>query len=266
MGITNRNSGASSFLSTSSLIIPAVLGYLRKIAYWTFLVPGFVLAPVSAQVESYLQRIQATAERQIASHPSLSGYQGSYTVSWESPQPALSAACALPLRVNVVEQAKLWGDIRVQLICPSPGRAGWVKQMRGYVAVEKEFWTLTRSVQAGEPFQQDLAVRIRGDLAQLPPDTLADLVGELDELERKEAKRAIRVGQPLVLNAWKKIAVINKGSYVNLLLEGAGFSVTSTGIALDGGGEGDTIRVRTPDGEVLEGVALEDGVVRVIVR
>lgn len=222
---------------------------------------------LAAQEGSYLQRIQATAERQIAGHVSLANHQDSYSVRWQSPVPKLTETCPLPLRVTLEEQPRMWGPVRVQLTCPGSRQTrGWVRQLQGYVTVQEEFWIASRVIQSGELFDKSMVTKTKGDLAKFTAETAEALVKDLEELAAREAGRRIGSGQPLTVTSWRKKELVTKGQTVDLVLQGDGFEIASTGIALDGGTEGATIRVRTSQGEVVEGIALTTGQVQVVVH
>jgi len=53
---------------------------------------------------------------------------------------------------------------------------------------------------------------------------------------------------------------------VKVTLRGTGFDVAGSGVTLDEGAVGDKVRVKTPEGKVLEGVAEADGSVLVLLN
>lgn len=75
--------------------------------------------------------------------------------------------------------------------------------------------------------------------------------------------RAVEAGQPL-LAAWlARHPVVTAGQRVRVVVEGAGFSVTQEGQALNAALAGATVRVKTTSGRIVHGTAQDDGSVRV---
>jgi flagella basal body P-ring formation protein FlgA len=92
------------------------------------------------------------------------------------------------------------------------------------------------------------------------------LVENPDQLVGHETLRLVAKGRPLVLTDWRQIAVVKRGQRVKLVLLGAGFEVVSSGTALDEAQTGGKVRVRMPEGKVVEGVAGVDGAVTVLLN
>lgn len=217
-------------------------------------VVGLAQAPASAD---YVTRVRAVAERQIAEHPSIAGRE--HSVRWESARGLIQ--CPVPARVTVVQRERLWGAVSASLFCPS-GR-GATQVMKAYVAVPGDYWRAKTAVKATTPFRSEDWTRVKGDLGQFSEPLAGTLVQSLEVLNGFESVRAIAPGRPLVLTDWQKITVIKRGATVKVTLRGAGFDIAASGVTLDEGAVGDTVRVRTPEGKVLDGVAEADGSVLV---
>jgi flagella basal body P-ring formation protein FlgA len=72
------------------------------------------------------------------------------------------------------------------------------------------------------------------------------LVHNLDDIVGKEAKRALRAGEPLRLSDLKHPTLVAKGATVTMVFDAPGMSLTAIGRALAEGGEGDSIAVLNP--------------------
>jgi len=72
------------------------------------------------------------------------------------------------------------------------------------------------------------------------------LIHDLDDIVGKEAKRALRAGEPLRLSDLKHPTLVAKGATVTMVFEAPGMSLSAIGRALAEGGEGDTIAVLNP--------------------
>jgi len=234
---------------------PLVRGILLTLFIWP--IAAFAQAPASSD---YVTRVRAVAERQISEHPSIAGRE--HAVRWGSARGLVQ--CPAPARVTVAQRERLWGAVSVSLFCPS-GR-GVTQVMKAYVAVPGDYWRAKTAVKATTPFKLEEWTKVRGDLGQFSEPLAGTIVQSLDVLKGFESVRAIAPGRPLVLTDWQKITVIKRGATVKVTLRGAGFDIAASGVALDEGAVGDTVRVKTPEGKVLEGVAEADGSILVLLN
>lgn len=234
---------------------PVVRGVLLTLIFWP--IAGLAQAPASAD---YVTRVRAVAERQIAEHPSIAGRE--HAVRWESSRGLVQ--CPVPARVTLAQRERLWGAVSVSLFCPS-GR-GVTQIMKAYVAVPGDYWRAKTALKATTPFKIEDWTKVRGDLGQFSEPLAGALVQSLDVVKGFESVRAIAPGRPLVLTDWQKMTVIKRGANVKVTLRGAGFDIAASGVSLDEGAVGDTVRVKTPEGKVLEGVAEADGSLLVLLN
>lgn len=56
---------------------------------------------------------------------------------------------------------------------------------------------------------------------------------------------------------------VKQGQSVKLSIQGGGFSLSSSGVALNNAGEGEAVQIRTASGRVVSGIAGAEGVVRI---
>lgn len=56
---------------------------------------------------------------------------------------------------------------------------------------------------------------------------------------------------------------VKQGQTVQLSVQGAGFSLSSSGVALNNASEGETVQIRTFSGRIVSGIAGEDGIVKI---
>jgi len=83
-------------------------------------------------------------------------------------------------------------------------------------------------------------------------------------LEGAITARPIPAGQPLTADRLVRSQTVRAGQRVKLWLSGSGFQITQEGVALNGAKAGETVRVRTDSGKLVQGQATADG--RVLVR
>lgn len=71
--------------------------------------------------------------------------------------------------------------------------------------------------------------------------------------------RPLAAGQALLLGALDRPDVIRAGQKVQVMAAGAGFSVSQEGTALGRAAAGDTVKVKTPSGRIVQGIATREG-------
>lgn len=84
------------------------------------------------------------------------------------------------------------------------------------------------------------------------------------QLEGAMTAHPIPAGQPLTADRLVRSQTVRAGQRVEIWLSGSGFQVTQEGVALNGAKAGETVRVRTDSGKIVQGEARADG--RVLVR
>jgi flagella basal body P-ring formation protein FlgA len=82
----------------------------------------------------------------------------------------------------------------------------------------------------------------------------APLVADAATLVGKQLTRPLSAGQPVRIDALRTPPSVNAGDPVQIVVNGQGFSLTSEGVALTPGSEGQPLRARTESGRVVVGI------------
>ena len=192
--------------------------------------------------------LRVAAERFLLAQTA--GQPGKVSVAVTPPRAEFPACAALqPFQMP---GTRLAGRITVGVRCLSP--SPWtvylpatVKVIGSYVATVQPL-PPNRVLAAG-----DLVLR-EGDLGQLP----ADVATDIDALVGYRTVSGIAAGAPLRSRLLKAPMVVQQGQPTRLVLIGPGFTVQSEGQALANAGRGDRVRIKTPSGQVVSGIA-QDG-------
>lgn len=83
-------------------------------------------------------------------------------------------------------------------------------------------------------------------------------------LEGALTARSIQAGQAITLDRLLRSPSVRAGQRVKAWLHGSGFYITQEGVALNNALPGETVRVRTDAGKVIQGLATRDGRVQVV--
>lgn len=150
---------------------------------------------------------------------------------------------------------RLWGNGTVGVRCPG----GWSIYVPVTVRVMAPAVFSARSLAAGRPLAaEDLTVQ-RSDLTQLPANVLSDPAQAVG----KTLVASLAAGQPLRSEQLRAPLAVTQGQMVRLVARGGGVSVSSEGKALGNAAAGQSVSVRTANGQVVTGTAREGGVVEV---
>ncbi|MXQ11655.1 flagellar basal body P-ring formation chaperone FlgA [Microvirga makkahensis] len=83
-------------------------------------------------------------------------------------------------------------------------------------------------------------------------------------LAGKTARRTLRPGEPIPLNAVDDPKLVTRGVQAAILFEEGGLSITGVGIPLQSGALGETIQVKNVDsGRIITGRVQSDGRIRI---
>ena len=232
--------------------------------FWRFIATSVATAafltsqPTLARVNQPLTDIMKIA-RDVATAAAMDRGYDDVMVSIRPLDSRLAPAlCDAPLQALPGKTKRTLGPISVGVRCN--GSQPWTIYVRGTVNAYADIPVLTQSVPRGELISQgDIAieqVEISSDFERIIVDQI-DIVG-------KQAKRALRAGEPLRFTQLMHPILIERGQAVTLVSGIAGIEVRMQGKALASGAAGDRILVSNErSGRRLEGVVGGDGTVKI---
>lgn len=204
-------------------------------------------APAQAAAQDP-EALRAAAERFLLAQAA--GQPGKVSVAVTPPRAEFPACAALqPFQVP---GARLAGRITVGVRCLSP--SAWAVYLPATVKVIGRYVATVRPLPPNRVLAAGDLVLREGDLGQLP----ADVATDIDALAGYRTVSGVAAGAPLRSGLLKAPLVIQQGQPTRLVLVGPGFTVQSEGQALANAGRGDRVRVKTPSGQVVSGIA-QDG-------
>jgi flagella basal body P-ring formation protein FlgA len=117
----------------------------------------------------------------------------------------------------------------------------------------------TRPLSAGQTVSQADVTTQSSDLSQLPAGVITDPA----QVIGKTVILSASTGQAFRHDMLRAPQVIQQGQTVKLMAKGNGFQVTSEGKALGNATLGQMVSVRNQSGQVISGIAKQNGVVEV---
>lgn len=147
---------------------------------------------------------------------------------------------------------RLWGRSRIGLRCID-GPVAWSVFLPIRVRAWGPAWVLRHPVAAGTSLKAD-------DLEQTEIDWAEHLSPPLARPEQwlgQAPSRNLQPGTVLRQGMLRQAQLFASGSQVRLQVQGTGFTIMASGTALGHGVQGQAVRVRLPNRQVVEGVALD---------
>lgn len=234
--LLNRPAGAGSLLPRALAVILAVT-----------VLPAFAQQPP----EPVRQAVQTFLERQADGLPGEVDVRvGELDASNRLPE------CAA-LEPFLPSGTRAWGRISVGVRCDSP--VTWTIYVPAQVAVMTGYLVTAQPLRPGQVVGPADIERRFGDLASEPPNTMTEAARAIGQ----RARYAIAAGTTLRTEMLRLPPAVRQGQDVKVVGSGSGFKVTNEGRALNAAAEGEPVRVRLDNGQVVSGIARAAGVVEI---
>lgn len=215
---------------------------------------AFALAPATEpDARQDLNVLKQTAEQFLRIQAS--GLPGEVRITVGAIDPRLKLpACAVP-EAFLPASSKAWGKTTVGVRCSVP--LSWTIYVSAKVQVHGEYIAAAVPLAQGQTITQTDLAKVKGDLTSLP----AGVITDVSQAIGRTAATTIALGSPLRQDALRNQQAIQQGQAVRVIVNGAGFSVSSEARALNNANEGQLTQVRTPAGQVVSGIAKLGGIV-----
>jgi len=185
------------------------------------------------------------------------GLPGEVSVTVGPIDPRLFLAACPGFETFLPAGNKAWGKTTVGVRCAET--AHWTVYVSAMVHVNGDYVAaVTPLAQGQQVSEKDVAI-VHGDLTVLP----AGIVTALSQAVGMTVAHSVPAGMPVRQDALKSQQAVSSGQVVRLVSAGDGFSVSTEGRALANAGEGQLVQARTPNGQVVSGIARLGGTVEV---
>jgi len=207
-------------------------------------------AALSVQAEEAVKQF-------LDQHPSLEGQE--FSIQWD-PSKLEFPACSKKPAVELLRKDKAWGKLLLNLRCDT-GRV-WARPVSLYVMVKGRYLATTRPLKSGQVLTPNDWKWVDGDLSKMG-DSMVD---SPELIKNMELSRAQQAGNALRLNDFRQMSVIKSGDQVRVAIVGRGFGIDASGQALADAALGASVKVRISDGKIIQGTAVSQGVVEVVME
>ncbi len=147
--------------------------------------------------------------------------------------------------------ARVWGEIRIGLRCVQ-GPVRWNVYVPATVRVFGPAWVTAAALPAGHLLTEADLVREEAEWSAEPGQTVA----QADAWIGRSLVTGLRAGQAIRTQHLRARQWFPAGQSVTLVARGPGFAVTSEGVAVTAGLEGQATQVRLESGRVVQGTAV----------
>ena len=227
----------------------AILAFFLNISMGLVLASS-AQAALSAQTEDAVKQF-------LDKHPSLEGRD--YSLQWEASKVDFPS-CAKAPSVELLRKDKAWGKLLLNIRCDS-GRV-WARPVGLYVTVKGRYLAAARPLKSGQALSPVDWKWVEGDLSKMGDN----LVDDPELVKDMELNRSQQPGNPLRLNDFRAMSVIKSGDQIRVTMRGRGFAIDSSGHALSDAALGASVKVRIADGKIIQGTAVSQGQVEVVME
>ena len=207
-------------------------------------------AALSVQAEEAVKQF-------LDQHPSLEGQD--FSIQWD-PSKLEFPTCSKKPSVELLRKDKAWGKLLLNLRCDT-GRV-WARPVSLYVLVKGRYLVAARPLKPGQVLSPSDWKWVDGDLSKMG-DSMVD---SPELIKNMELSRAQQAGNALRLNDFRQMSVIKSGDQVRVAIVGRGFGIDASGQALADAALGASVKVRISDGKIIQGTAVSQGVVEVVME
>lgn len=151
--------------------------------------------------------------------------------------------------------SQLIGRTSIGVRCNEPN--GWHIFIPVQITISRDLIVSAKPLTLGQVVHKE-------DIARLTTDATQN-IGMTDDSQviGKVLRYSIASGYILRQDMLREPFSVKQGQVVRLLVQGSGFSLSSSGVALNNAAEGNTVQIRTTSGRVISGIAGEEGAVRI---
>ncbi len=212
---------------------------------------GLFASQVFAQVPPALDK---EIRSLVAKHPSMLGYRTS--VEYVDTRIRV-ADCPGGYDVELPTRTRLWGRVNIPVKCTQGVK--WFLSIPVKIQVFGSYLVTSHQIAANSRLSQGDFVLFEGDFSDLPEG----FIQKAEDAIGRQVIRSISQGSPILLNNLRESSVIRVGDQVRVRIVGTGFEAAGTGLAQSSGASGDSIKVKMPDGQVLQGKVIGSAAVEI---
>lgn len=214
-----------------------------------------IAAPAEGASPAFQDRVQIKNTVSTFVQQQMAGMPGKATYKVEEIDPRISLPECAKLEAFLPAGSQLIGKTSIGVRCTA--KNGWKIFVPVQIKLSVNLLVSARQLSMGHTLQEEDIARQTTEISRTTGFT------ESSQVIGKVLRYSISAGQILREDMLRAPYSVSQGQAVQLILEGQGFSIRSSGVALNNASEGQTVQIRTNTGRVISGIATESGTVQV---
>ncbi|BCF98777.1 hypothetical protein PPGU19_033460 [Paraburkholderia sp. PGU19] len=182
------------------------------------------------------------------------GLPGKVDISVATVFPRGLAACTT-LEPFLPTGARVWGRTTVGVRCS--GERPWTLYLQAKVSIHATYFLASRSIAPGELLSASDLIARDGDLTLLPQAVITDPAQAVGSVSLMR----VSAGLPLRRDMLKSADSVTIGQSVKVVAQGANFAISAEGSAMNNASPGQSVRVKTANGQIIQGIVKDGGTV-----
>lgn len=182
------------------------------------------------------------------------GLPGKVDISVATVFPRGLAACTT-LEPFLPTGARVWGRTTVGVRCS--GERPWTLYLQAKVSIHATYFLASRSIAPGELLSASDLIARDGDLTLLPQAVITDPAQAVGAVSLMR----VSAGLPLRRDMLKSADSVTIGQSVKVVAQGANFAISAEGSAMNNASPGQPVRVKTANGQIIQGIVKDGGTV-----
>ncbi|GKW24050.1 flagellar basal body P-ring formation protein FlgA [Pectobacterium polonicum] len=159
--------------------------------------------------------------------------------------------CEAP-QITQPGNTKMWGNVSLSVRCEQQRRF-----IQTEVQVTGNYVTSSRPINRGTTLTEKDIGLTKGRLDLLPLRPILTLQGAQGAVLLRDLTPGQVITASMIRRAW----VVKAGQSVQIIAQGDGFTINGEGKAMNNAAAGQTVRVRTANGQIISGITNEDGII-----
>lgn len=151
--------------------------------------------------------------------------------------------------------SQLMGRVSVGVRCLDTN--GWSIYIPVQIKISRDLIISARTLSMGQIIHEEDIARLTSEVNQSGVITDARLV------IGKVLRYSVAAGYVLRDDMLRAPYSVKQGQSVQLTVQGNGFKLSSSGVALNNASEGETVQIRTSTGRTVSGIAVNEGIVKI---
>lgn len=185
------------------------------------------------------------------------GYPGKVTVHVGAIDSNMKLAQCPELQVFLPTGSRAWGKTSVGVRCNAPSI--WTIYVQATVNVAAQYLVAAAPLAQGQVINSQDLLFETGDLTRLPAGVFTDMSQAIG----RSVSISMTAGTVLRQEMLKIVPVVQMGQTVKVTSIGNGFSVSAEGKAMAKANEGQLVQVKVASGQVVTGIARNNGQIEV---